>query len=162
MAIGANSYGTTAGVSALTPRYATTGGVFDTTTRPTLATVEGLIDQVSALANSILSQTGFVIPISQATVKLALDIFINEEVAAIVEGINGSGRFGPTTKEPGRSRFNLIMDDLTTFIGANANGFENLGAVRSKDTITIGYADEGYANLYTRDQYITDTIGGDD
>lgn len=153
MTISGNSYGTTGGVSALTPRYATSGGVFDTTTRPTLATVEAQIDQVSALANSILAQAGFVIPISQASCKLALDIFINEEVAAIVEGINGSGRFGPTTKEPGRSRFALIMDDLKAFVEANAVGFENMGAVRSSDTMIIGYSNASYAPLFTRDQF---------
>jgi hypothetical protein len=155
--IGANSYGSTGGVSALTPRYATSGGVFDGTTRPTITTVEAQIDQVSALANSILAQAGFKTPVSQADCKLALDIFINEEVAAIVEGINGSGRFGPTTKEPGRSRFALIMDDMKDFVEANAGGFENLGAERSKDTLSIGYSDAEYEPLFTRDQFGSDT-----
>ena len=157
MTISANSYGTTGGVSALTPRYATSGGVFDTTTRPTLATDEAQIDQISGLANSILAQAGFVIPVSQASCKLALDIFVNEEVAAIVEGINGSGRFGPTTKEPGRSRFALIMDDLKAFVTANAGGFENLGAARTSDTLAIGYSSAEYEPLFTRDQYGSDT-----
>jgi len=159
MTIGANSYGTTGGVSALTPRYATAGGVFDTTTRPTLAQVESLIDQVSGLANSMLAQAGFKTPVTQADVKLALDIFVNEEVAAIAEGINGSGRFGPTMKEPGRSRFALIMDDLKAFIEGNSSGFENLGAERSKDTVSIGYSSAEYEPLFTRDQYGSDTAG---
>jgi hypothetical protein len=153
MTISVRSYGTTGGVSALTPRYATSGGVFDGTTRPTITIVEAQIDQISGLANSILSQAGFKIPVSQADCKLALDIFVNEEVAAIVEGINGSGRFGPTTKEPGRSRFQLIMDDLKSFIEANAQGFENLGAERSGESLTFGYAGAGYSNLFTRNQY---------
>ena len=127
MTIAANSYGSTSDVAALTPRYANNSAVFDTTTRPTLLTVEAQINQVSALANSILAQAGFITPVSQTDAKLALDIFVNEEVAAIVEGINGSGRFGPTTKEPGRSRFTLIMDDLKSFVQGNKQGFINLG-----------------------------------
>ena len=127
MTINEHAYGSPSDVAALVPRYATVGGVFDTTTRPTLATVETQVNQVSALANSLISNAGFVVPISQADAKLALDIFINEEVAAIAEGINGSGRFGPTTKEPGRSRFAIIMDDLRTFIQANKQGWVNLG-----------------------------------
>jgi hypothetical protein len=162
MTIGANSYGTTGGVSALTPRYATSGGVFDTTTRPTIATVEAQIDQISGLCNSILAQAGFKVPITQADCKLAIDIFVNEEVAAIVEGINGSGRFGPTTKEPGKSRFALIMDDLQAFVTANAGGFENMGATRSSDTMTIGYSTADYEPLFTRDQYGSDTTGSAD
>ena len=144
-------------MAALVPRYATTGGVFDTTTRPTLATVETQINQVSGLCNSMLAQAGFKTPITQADAKLALDIFVNEEVAAIVEGINGSGRFGPTTKDPGKSRFAIILDDLQSFIQSNAVGFENLGAERSKDTVSIGYSDTEYEPLFTRDQYGNDT-----
>ena len=128
MTIGAHSYGSTSGVAVLVPRYANASFVFDANTRPTISTVESLIDQVSALANSILASALFQTPVTQADVKLALDIFVNEEVAAIVEGINGSGRFGPTAKEPGQSRFGIIMDDLKSFIQANKQGWVNIGA----------------------------------
>jgi len=141
LTIGANSYGSTGDVAALTPRYANGSAIFDATTRPTLTTVEAQVNQVSALANSILAQAGFVTPISQADAKLALDIFVNEEVAAIVEGINGSGRFGPTTKEPGRSRFALITDALKSFVQANKQGFVNLGVpifTSEVDSLTAG------------------------
>jgi hypothetical protein len=131
MTIGENSYGTTTGGAALTPRHADPGGDFNSTTRPTLAQAEKLIDQVSALVNSILAQTGFAVPVTNADVKAALEMFVTEEVAAIVEGINGSGRFGPSDKGPGRSRFTLIQDDVQSFIQANATGFERLGATRT-------------------------------
>lgn len=138
MTIAANSYGSTSGVAELTPRYANASFVFDATTRPTITTVEAQINQVSALANSILASALFVTPITQVDAKLALDIFVNEEVAAIVEGINGSGRFGPTTKEPGRSRFALIMDDLKAFVQSNKQGFVNLGvAINSVETVSV-------------------------
>lgn len=160
MSIAANSYGSTSGVAVLTPRYANSSGVFDnlgnppTGTRPSLSTVESQIDQISGLANSILAQYGFSVPVKQADAKLALDIFVNEEVAAIVEGINGSGRFGPTTKEPGRSRFTLIMDDLQTFIKVNVQGWTNLGVDRNvseKASVSTGVISMDFAEHWDED-----------
>lgn len=137
-----NSYGTPAGVSQLVPRYANGIGTFMSTDRPSLQGVVSLIDQVSGLLNSILSQNGFVIPVVQADVVLALTIFVQEEVASIVEGINGSGRFGPTTKSPNQSRFKIIMNDVQDFIIANADGFERLGATRTGSAVgAIGFRD---------------------
>jgi hypothetical protein len=162
MTIAANSYGSTSDVAALTPRYAdNVTFLFTTSTRPTLATVETQINQASGLCNSILAQAGFKIPVTQEDCKLALDIFVNEEVAAICEGINGSGRFGPTTKQPSQSRFAIIMDDLKAFVEANATGFENMGAERSSDTLSIGYAFSDYGNLFTRDQFGSDVGPGE-
>lgn len=147
--VGANSYGTPNGVAALTPRYANGVGTFLTTDRPSLQTVINLLDQVSGLLNSMLSQSGFLIPVSNVLapdVVLALTIFVQEEVAAIVEGINGSGRFGPTNKAPNQSRFNIIMTDIQDFIIANSDGFERLGAQRTKSAIgTIGFRDHDQA-----------------
>jgi hypothetical protein len=144
--VAVNSYGTPPGVAALTPRYANGVGTFLTTDRPSLQTVINLLDQVSGLLNSMLAQSGFQTPIVQADVVLALTIFVQEEVASIAEGINGSGRFGPTTKAPKQSRFNLIMEDLQIFITNNADGFETLGAIRSHSAIgTIGFRDHDQA-----------------
>src|SRR5262245_48317756 len=133
MTVGPNSYGTAAGVASYVPRYANNSATFDNTiTRPKLTDVENFINQISSLVNSMLSSNGFHIPISQSDVKSAITIFIEQEVAAIAEGINGSGRFGPTTKSPGQSRFGIIMDDIEAFITQNADGFENMGAVRDQ------------------------------
>lgn len=135
MAIGANSYGDTEEIAALVPLRADGSGFFTISTRPTLAQVESIVDQVGGLINSVLAEYGFAIPVSQADAKLMLDLFANQEVAAIVEGINGSGRFGPTAgREPG-SRFEIIMSDVRTFIEQNAVGIERLGATRSHDSL---------------------------
>jgi hypothetical protein len=140
--VATNSYGTPSEVAALVPRYANGVGTFLTTDRPALGQVIVLINQVSSLINGILSQQGFVIPVTQADVKLSLDMFVEEEVAAIAEGINGSGRFGPTTKQPGKSRFTLIMDDIDSFVLSHADGWEAMGATRSRSAIgEIGYRD---------------------
>jgi hypothetical protein len=114
MAIGANSYGDTGEIAALVPRYANRVTAFDVDTRPTLAQVESLVDQVSAVVNSMLSQAGFSVPISQADAKLMLDYFVNEELAAIAE----------------------IVEDVQAFIDAHAVGIERLGAERSSDPVS--------------------------
>ena len=80
----------------------------------------------------MLAQNGFAVPVSQADAKLMLDYFVNEESAAIVEGINGSGRFGPSVKRKGASgRFALIVEDVQLFLETNAVGIERLGVPRT-------------------------------
>lgn len=143
MSLLANSYGDVDEIAALVPRYASAQGKFSEATNPTLANVESLADQVSALLNAALSQNGFAIPISQADARLMLDLFVNQEVAALIEGIRGSGRFGPRTGR-GRpvNRFALIMDDVEDFIRRNSVGLERQGATRTyTQAESIGYRD---------------------
>ena len=144
MPIGANSYGSTAGVAALTPRYAHSSGVYDATTRPTITQVESFIDQVSSLLNVMLAREGFIIPVTNANVVLMLAMFTNEEVAQICEGINGSGRFGPGQKQIGRSRYQLITADVQDFIETSKAGIEAIGATQAagqSDMGAVGYRD---------------------
>lgn len=142
MPVSANSYGTAAGVGALIPRYATAAGVtFDTTTRPTLAQVENLVDQVSGLVNSVLAQQGFTTPVSQASVVLALTGFVQEYTATIAEGINGNG---PNKTQ--RVTYKQMLEDVTAFIVGNTVGFERLGATRTYTaTSGLGYRDTDQA-----------------
>lgn len=134
MAIGANSYGTVAGVEALVRRF-TDGGTFKTTTVPTLVQVEGFIDQVSGVVNTILEGQGVSIPVTEANSKLALDMFVNEEAAALVEASQGQGRL---MSEDARATgaFKTIMADAEEFILRHAAGLEKLGATRTRDRIT--------------------------
>ena len=137
MAIGANSYGDTGEIASLCLPYADgTTKLFTTTTTPTLAMVESFTDQVSAIINVILSRLKVTIPVTQATVKLMLDAFTNDEVAGIVLGINGSGRFGPTRKD-GSSRLQIITEDVQGFLETNVSGIAALGA--SVASIKLGY-----------------------
>jgi len=142
MAIGANSYGTVIGVAAFVPNYSA-GGNFNAATRPTLTQVESWIDSVSGILNSILAEAGFTIPVTDDDVKDALDFFINQEVASVCEGVNGSGRFGPTSKQVGKQgRFALMLEDVKAFVEGNQAGFERLGAERSYDaTSSIAFRD---------------------
>lgn len=140
MAIAASSYGSVVGVAALVPFQATGQGdaaTFSAGTRPTLAQVESFIDSVSAIANGKLAELGFVIPISDTDVVPMLDLFVNEEVAALVEGVNGSGRFGPSARKPGAGRYQMILDDVSAYLEGIAVGLERLGAARS-NVLTAG------------------------
>ena len=140
------AYGTTAGVAALTPRYANGSGDFDATTRPTAAQVTTFLSQVSNLLDSIMSEYGFDVPVTDAEVVEILTLFTQDEVAAIAEGINGSGRFGPTTKGPGQSRFQLITEDVQAFVESNATGMERMGASRTQQ-VNILYRNTDEAGL---------------
>jgi len=136
MAIAANSYGSTAGVAALTPRYAAVGGDFDGTTNPTLARVENFIDRVSAVVNAYLSQLGFVIPISQADSKLLMDNITLEHVALMVEGVRGTGRYAPTSKAvAGRGMMSILSEEIRQYLDDVAVGLEDMGAARNKSVL---------------------------
>lgn len=131
------SYGAVAQVAALVPKHANRAGTFDDTTRPSGTYLATLIDQVSALLNSILAENGFSIPVTDTSVKPMLDLFVNQEVAAIVEGINGSGRYGATTGERKggtKGRFEIMLDSVKAFVAGNKIGMERLGADRSYST----------------------------
>src|SRR3972149_243056 len=138
MTLDANSYGSIAGVQAFVPNYNLTSG-----TRPTTAQAEGWIDSISGILNSILAEAGFTIPVTDDDVKDALDFFVNQEVASVCEGVNGSGRFGPTSKQVGKQgRFALMLEDGKAFVEGNQAGFERLGAERSYDaTSSIAFRD---------------------
>ena len=141
MAIGANSYGSAAGVAALAPLYATgTGQTFTTQTRPTLVQVEAFVDQVSGMVNSILAREGFEVPVAQADAKLSLDGFVNLEVAAYVEYANGAGPFvSDGTQLRASTPAMRVLRDAQEFIEANAVGLEALGVTRTR-LLTQGLA----------------------
>jgi hypothetical protein len=128
-------YGTVEDVASLTPRYASSDGNFDGTTRPSYAAVTTFLNQVSAMVNSILAEEGFTVPITDTSVTPMFDAFVNQEVAELVEGVNGSGRFGPKsdslarrTEEGAHGRFSVINADVRGFIKGNRVGIERMGA----------------------------------
>lgn len=143
MALLANSYGDTSEIAAYCSNWVNASGLFDTTTTPTLLQVESWADQVSSALNSILREHGFVTPVTNADVKLMLDLFVNEEVAMIVEGVHGIGRFGPEARgrsSGAKSRNQLILEDARVFISDNQAGMGLMGATRNITTSGgIGY-----------------------
>lgn len=155
MALATNSYGTTAGVAALTPRYAQNGD-FTTETRPTLDEVENIQDQVSAVLNMILASNGVTVPVTQADVVRVCAFFVQEEVAAIVEGINGSGRFGAGNKRGG-NRHQMILEDVKGFVGDTLLGMYNLGAGQTASFRVVTRGTDGSGDdvepLFKREQF---------
>lgn len=130
-------YGNLEDVAALVPRLAGASGLFTTSTRPTEYQVNVWLEQVSAQVDVVLAASGFSTPIEVLSIVAAIDGFVNQEVAAICEGVNGSGRFGPTAKAPhnkGRLSFwAVVNDDIQMFVSSSADGFEALGATRASD-----------------------------
>lgn len=111
------AYGDKNEVAALVPRYANSSGVFDQVTRPTAAQVSAWLAQISAILDTYLKTKGYSTPITEADLNASLDLFANEEAASIAEGVNGSGRFGPTSQnKKQQGRFAIIRTDVTDFL----------------------------------------------
>lgn len=111
------SYGDKDETAALVPRYANSAGKFDQVTRPTSAQVTVWLTQVSAVLDAYLATKGYSTPVTEANLNASLDLFANEEVAALAEGVNGSGRFGPTSQnKKQQGRWAIIRSDVTDFI----------------------------------------------
>lgn len=113
------AYGNALQVAALS-KHTNTDGEFDETTRPPLTEVNTRLDQVSAILDLVLLANGYDLPVTDQTMLSALAFFCTSEVAAIVEGVNGGGRFGwasQNNREGGQERFApAITKDATTFL----------------------------------------------
>ncbi|HEY4692537.1 MAG TPA: hypothetical protein VIH16_03815 [Bellilinea sp.] len=138
MAVDPNSYGTPTEVAALTRRY-TTNGTYDITTNPTLETVEGWIDSVSATLNVLLAEVGFAVPVTQATAKKALAGIVVEAVADLCHAANSAGRFFTDRMlERGKSPMQIIRVEMADWVQEHAAGLEAVGVARGG-----GAADSG-------------------
>lgn len=134
MAVGANSYGAATDVASLTRRF-TIAGSYTTASNPTLAQVEGWIDQVSSTLNLLLAEQGFAIPLTQADCVLTLKLFVETEVADLANYANSAGRFF-TNQQYTVGPWKAISKEASDFIKAHANGFEQLGATRTREGLT--------------------------
>lgn len=163
MTIGANSYGSTAGVAAYTSAY-TNSGAYDATTQPTLTQVEGWIDEVSGIANTALKSLGFAIPVTQADAKLALQGVVNQQVADLCHAAHSSGRFFSERALNSRlSSMGMIRNELVDFVQMNAAGWEALGAGRaSSEKDEIGFRDTDNRGNKTFPLFQRDAFGNRD
>jgi hypothetical protein len=119
------AYGSLNEVAAFVPRYADQSGDFTLNTRPNVNQVTTWLTQVSGVLDAYLASKGWAVPVTDASLNAALDMFTSEEVAAMVEGANGSGRFGPTAPDQRQqSRFAIIRQDVTNFIDSLLIGNE--------------------------------------
>jgi hypothetical protein len=135
------AYGTQAGVIGIVPKYAQ-NGAFNSTTRPNATQVARWISQISNILDTALEEFGFSTPVTAAEVVEMCDFFVEAEVASMVEGHNGSGRFGPTDKKSGGRWPLAILKDAREWIEANAAGIEAKGATRARSSLSgLGFRD---------------------
>ena len=138
MTINANSYGTTAQVAALTPRYAD-NGAFTATTRPSVSQVETWINQTSATVNVVLSDLQFTIPVTQDDCVDMLASLVVSACADRAEYANRSGRFfSDAFAEHGVSIEKTLRNEITDWLTSHADGLENMGAERESSAGTDG------------------------
>ena len=146
------AYGTAAGVAALAPRYANAAGVFDDKTTPAAAHVADWLAQVSAMLDVALSGYGVGTPVVTAAVLPMLAAFANAQVAAMVRGVNGQGRFAekPTTAD----EMLLIIGDATAaWVTRNIGG---LGALLDVTPVTLATPVVRVGSFIRRDGYSDD------
>jgi hypothetical protein len=129
-----NSYGTLAGVASYVRMY-TVAGSFSASTVPTDAAVGAWLDQISAIVNGYLAGYGFVIPITQADVKLAIVAVVEQLAADLCQAANSAGRFfSDKALQAGASPWAQVRKDIKAFCEASASGFEVMGAPRTQAT----------------------------
>jgi len=138
------SYGTEAGVAALTKRYGdSTTHLFTTATNPTLATVTSWLAQISSMVNVALASAGFTTPITDADLTPALDGFVNALTADLAHAANSTGRFfSDRALEYGISPIKAISNDVRGWVEMMTPGLSALGAVReTSDADRIAFRD---------------------
>jgi hypothetical protein len=124
-------YGDSRSVAALTRTY-TNAGSYDSTTNPTLASVDKWLIDVSATVDVALAAAGFAIPITDVRTRLALDSFVNEAVADLCHAANSTGRFfTEKAVERGVSPMRAIRKEIFDWVQEIAPGLEALGATRT-------------------------------
>lgn len=108
MSIRPDSYGSAAGVMALTRHLLDGAPMFNDLTRPTLAEVEGFIDRWSAVLNVALLAGGVTAPVEHEVARLAADQFVIRQAAAEVELTHRGAGWGDTENTRARA---LMMTD---------------------------------------------------
>ena len=162
MAIASYAYGESSDVAALVSRYrdksVSAPPDFGAATNPNKGVVENLINQVSAMLNAQLRALGFTTPLTTDEGTEMMVLFVSQEVASIVEGINGSGRFGPSAKNQ-QARFQLIAQDTKGYLESIAPGLQELGETRARSGLqgiahqTDETTGEPFDPIFARDQF---------
>ena len=136
MAVASYAYGTSELVAGYTPRYANASGDYDATTNPTQARVEGMINRVSSIINAYLSDMGFTVPLTSTQGVNVMTELVIEYVTELIEGVRGSGRFAPGSKQiGGRSKWTIISDEVYNFLDTISTGLESMGESKTDSTI---------------------------
>lgn len=134
------AYGTVAGVAAYCGPY-TKNGVFDSTTTPTITTVENWLTQVSDMLNTALAIQGFTNPLTETKSVNAATAIVEQLVSDLAKGAHNTGRFfSENALKSGVSFWRMITRDLNDWVEQYAPGLEENGAARGDANLfAIGY-----------------------
>lgn len=121
------TYGTASGVAAYTPRYTNASGVFDGDTRPTAAQVSDWLDQVTAIIDYAADHAQ--VDTGSSSITPMLDAFAEAQVAELVLGVNGAGRYGPTEGRGSTlgSWFAVVTKDAAAFMAEAGKEPDHVG-----------------------------------
>lgn len=124
------TYGSAAGVAAYTPRYLNESAAFDAETRPTLTQVTTWLDEVSSIIDHAAGAAS--IDVNDSNLSGMLDAFTNAQVAELVLGVNGAGRYGPTENRGSSlgSWFKVVTKEATDFFKANSTESNHVGVTK--------------------------------
>lgn len=151
MAIRNDSYGSVAGVMALTRHLLDGAATFSNVTRPTLTEVESFIDRWSAVLNTALLAAGVGLPVVHEVARLAADQFVIRQAAAEVELTHRGAGWGDAENDRPRA---LMMSD------AKQTAAQIAAALRAIDDASVpGAASDGlsYTGLTPRSQRTADS-----
>lgn len=110
----------------------TSGGIFTTVTNPTKTTVEGWINEVSAMFDIALANQWFTVPVTNATALLAIAGQCSSIVADIVQASHSTGRYyTEKVLERGLSWQIIARQEIDQWVKDNADGLTNLGVPRN-------------------------------
>lgn len=156
MPLGANSYGSVAGVVAFTRHLLDGESTFNATTVPTLSEVEAMLDRASAALNLALAAVGLGIPVAQADAKLACDEWVIGKTAGALEmtrqtvGWSGEeGRRQPVFNTLANAAKNFAQDNRLAFIrlGVSETHSAGEGLVNPGATAKTNRADRTNADV---------------
>lgn len=123
-------YGSIAEVVAFTRHLLDGGTTFSSSTRPTDTEVIKFLERTSAILNGALATEGFDTPVTNASVKPALDDWVIERATQYVELTQRGTGYGEG--EGSRTiSFGRLAGDALDFVSKFALGWARLGAARS-------------------------------
>jgi hypothetical protein len=133
-------YGSAAGVAALAKTWTDNGSFIDPDvygdggTPTTLSEVLTWLEQVSVLMDIALSEQGFSVPVTHASVIKALGLKVEALVADLVHLSHGKGRlFSDRIQESGVAPQTILERELHAWVKGRINAFEAYGISRSVD-----------------------------
>lgn len=152
-----SDYGSLGGVGLLARKYANDNQTFTSATIPTANQVETWLSQVCSQLNACLADARFGIPVTAVDVIPLLDMFVNRQVASMVEALHLSHRAGPLVGQ--NTRGVTVADILAglpgasrAFIQENAGGIEAMGAGRGTSQTRMGSVAMIRVDGYSDDQ----------